>query len=401
MKIKGCLPHQIEFAMATDERYTALVGGFRSGKTRAMLYRYIYLSWLRKGAVKLLVVAPTYRTLRDVDIPLFLEYFDEKGIPYTYNKTDYVITVHSVVMGSIIFRSGDKPERIIGFEVSDFIIDEFDTVRSGIQKDLWTKCIARVSAVQGATCSIVTTPEGFKETHTMFVERGIGKLIRAKTTDNHYLPEDYIASLYDQYDEKLVDQYIHGEFVNLNNMSAYYGFDRRYNVVDSYVPITNEVHIGIDFNVNPFCATVGEFDGKGSFVVFKEYYLENANTQKFCDMVYDDFPTKKKIAYPDLSGVKRQTSAALGVTDLVILKKNGFEVKGNRRSQVRDRLNATNNALSKGLVLITADCKKLVRDLEQVVLVDNKIDETNKELTHISDALSYCIERLHDIRLKR
>ena len=400
MKVKGVLPHQIDFALSKD-KFTLLIGGFGSGKTRAILYRYMQLSVLRKGKVKILLVSPTYRLIKDVDIPLFTEYLDDLGIPYKYNRSDYTITINDYIKGTIMFRSGDRPERLVGFECTDFIIDEFDTIpQVDKQKDVWEKCISRCRKVPDATGGVVTTPEGFRYTHHLFEELKVGRTIRANTEDNIYLPGDYIETLYDQYDEQLVEQYIHGRYVNINNMSAYYGFKREYNVIDSYIPTSNAIHCSVDFNISPFTATVGEYNAQGQMVIFKEYYIKNCNTRTFVQQLVKDFPKKTIFYYPDLSGVRRQTSAEIGVTDIRILQESG-KVVGVKRSSIKDRLNRTNNALDKGWVTITKDCTYLIRDLEQVAMTpDSKIDGSNKELTHISDAFSYLCERIFMKRTK-
>ena len=59
---------------------------------------------------------------------------------------------------------------------------------------------------------------------------------------------------------------------------------------------------------------------------------------------------------------------------------------------VINRVNSMNNNLSKGNMIIDPKCKGLIRDLEQVVNKEGsrEIDKTtNKELSHLSDALGY------------
>ena len=54
-----------------------------------------------------------------------------------------------------------------------------------------------------------------------------------------------------------------------------------------------------------------------------------------------------------------------------------------------------NNNLAKGNMVIDPKCKGLIRDLEQVVNKEGTRDidkTTNKELTHLSDALGYYVD---------
>ena len=78
-----------------------------------------------------------------------------------------------------------------------------------------------------------TTPEGFGWAFDTF-EKNAGDdtaLIRAKTTDNPYLPEGFIDSLLQNYPEQLIQSYLNGVFVNLNTGQVYDRFDRAKHVI--------------------------------------------------------------------------------------------------------------------------------------------------------------------------
>lgn len=400
-KVKGALKHQIDFAMTPlKQKYYALVGGVRSGKTYSMLYRYIFLSMMRlknNEKMKLLVVAPTYRILKKVDAPLFTEYFQAKGIHYKYDKGTNVIHVYNIIPGEIHFLTAMNPERIIGEEFSDAIIDEFDIIRKEIQEEVWINVNARLSGAKYSTCGIATTPNGYRKTHELFIEKKIGKLHRAKVTDNPYISKEYIDGLRSQYDSKVLLQYLNGEFVNINGLQAYYSFNRDVNLIKSYKPnISKPLLIGIDFNINPYCIIIAQEIDKDRVVIFDEMYLANSNTKTMIKLVKERYPNYIINAYPDLSGNQRRTSADIGITDLTILQSADWTIYGNKRLRIKDRLLIANNAFEKGLVLITENCKYLITDLERVKTDDDgKLTGNDKKLTHISDAMTYMIERVY------
>ena len=62
--------------------------------------------------------------------------------------------------------------------------------------------------------------------------------------------------------------------------------------------------------------------------------------------------------------------------------------------RVVNRVNAVNNNLSKGNILIDKSCKMLIGDMEKVTNKEGSrdIDKSNKELTHMSDAFGYAVE---------
>lgn len=390
----GLLPAQKEFAEAINEKYSAIVGGFRSGKTRAIIPRYCKLSVKRKGDVKLLVISPTYRLLMDSIVPLFVKFFDANKINYKWDKSDVRIYVKDRFRGEIIFRSGDDPQKIIAFECTDVVIDEFDTIRRANQDELWEKAIARMSGAKDSTIGVTTTPEGYKKTYELFDEQSIGKLIKARTKDNYYLPEDYIKMLEDQYDAVLIKQYMDGEFVNINQMQAYYAFNR--DCIGEYKRQTNNVLVGIDFNVDPLCAVIGE-KIKDELVIYDELYLRNSNTFRLVEVLKSKY--KNITAYPDMTGTARKTSAAM--TDIQILQKGGIRISGIRNPRVKDRIQTVNSMFSAGKIKIDKKCKYLIKDLEQVSLDKyGEIDKSVTVLTHISDALGYMIYRLFPIKEK-
>lgn len=393
---------QFEFATARPDevRHPAIVGGFGSGKTRAIPLRWLNLiDWrakVQKKRCKLMVTEPTYELIRDVAVPTFDEFFDEHGVKHTYHKTEHNYTItYKGKKFTCMLRSTDNPSSLTGKTVTDIIIDEFDKEKSPAnQRDIWNECNGRLRGCEYATLGCVTTPEGFRMTYELWVEKNKDnpqfRLIRAKTYDNQFLPADYIQGLYAQYDSQLVRQYIEGDFVNLTNMAAYYGFNRESHIGSVDYNKDLPIYVGMDFNVNPMTAVLAHvIDGK--LFIFAEYYINNSNTQKTCELIASDYPDKQITVYPDMTGISHKTSAQY--TDIEILRRFGFEVVGTYNMGERNRVNIVNNAFDKNRVVIDPRCKFLIRDLEQVVTnsYGQILKKSDDPLTHISDALGYLI----------
>ena len=391
------LSHQIEFINSKD-KFTALVGGFGSGKSHGGVLRTMHLLERRKGKGLMLFVSPTYTLANDVNIPDFTEFFDTYKIPYRIKRAEHKIILTGHLKGQIWFRSGDRPEKIVGFDATDFILDEFDILNKNQQDVLWNKVIARIRGCNDSTGAITTTPEGFRKTYELFVEKQIGTLIKAKTSANKYLPDDYVSTLESQYDAKLVQQYINGEFVNIKGMLAYYGFSRNRNVIPYEDLEPFEIEFGIDFNVNPMTSAHAIYTS-GKLIFIGESYLRNSNTQSMVDHLNERYPKNLLRACPDMTGKKRTTNATIGQSDISILKAGGFSIDGTRNPFVRDRLNAVNSSLEKGNILIMDNCVHLIRDLEQVILNEyGEIDKSNMDLTHVSDAFGYLVYKYFPLK---
>lgn len=419
MNVKAEIPvlKSQEIFANSNEKFQCILGGFGSGKSRGDVFRSMVLLKRRDWAV-IPIIAPTYQILQDVNIPDFTEIFDQFRIKYDYRKQEKKIIVNQgCFTGEIWFRSADHPERIVGFDATDFIIDEYDILKPVKQKELWRKIIARIRGCKDATGAVSTTPEGFRETYELFEKKKIGPLFRAKTTDNILLPnlDEYVNMLYSQYDKLLVKQYIEAEFVNINGMQAYYSFSRDRNHLsnadferkyDYGFGFSGLFCVGIDFNVAKMCAELFvHLEDKKRIHFFDEVVLKDpgysdvTQTQRMMDILKKRYPRTDLWFYPDATGGRKQTSAPQ--SDLAIIRKNDYRVYGRSVNPfVRDRLNASNNLLGKVKVTIDTDkCPELTEDLERCERdIYGDIDKSDPERTHASDAGTYPIAYLYPVR---
>nr|HPL23965.1 terminase family protein [Candidatus Cloacimonadota bacterium] len=386
-------------------KHPAIVGGFGCGKTRSIPLRWVRLiDWRareQKRKARLMIVEPTYQMVRDVLVPEMVEFFNDHGIKHRYHKSnhDFVIRLNGIDFVAMC-RSADKPSSLTGKTISDAIIDEFDKI-TGIQnqKDVWNECIARTRKYEHGTVAAVTTPEGFRYTYELWKERNADnpnfKLIKAKTRDNTFLPADYIDNMVAQYDSLLAQQYLEGEFVNLNNSMAYYMFRRDKHSAPQTLNPALPVYIGMDFNVNPMTAVVLQIEGN-LYRALREYWLPNSNTRAMAQLIAADWSQYAVYICPDMTGGARKTSA--DYTDIDILKQHGFQVLGSRNITERARLNIVNNLFDKDRLVIDPKCKRLINDLEKVVTNEygRVAKEKDSQLTHISDALGYAAVALEN-----
>jgi len=386
------LRHQLKFTK-TKHKFPALVGGYGSGKSQAVVCRALELLKERKGKGIVVIGSPTYRLLSDINIPKFVEFLDKYKVPYKSSKGEMKFRLNGQIKGEIWFRSMEDVNKWIGWESSDIILDEFDTLNPDKQKELWMSSIQRnrhKCPGRENTIGIATTPEGFRYTYEL-VQKGIVEHIKARTDDNIFLPDSYIENFLSQFDDVRLKQAREGEFVNLNGRAAYYSFKRdRYITADNIESRFPDIlHGGMDFNVDPMTAVLGYSQDKNIYYG-KEYYLHNSNTYQMADLIRYDFPDKRITIRPDSTGSSRKTSAAGGVTDHSILKEYGFDITMRGNPPERDRLNLINWAFNKNKIIIDEKLKFLIRDLEQVTVNEaGCIDKKDTSLTHISDAMGY------------
>ncbi len=232
------LKHQLEFVHEFFNNALfwaiAIVSGFGGGKSYTLASTAV-LSVI-KYRCNIGVYSVTFDLLKLVNIQQISEILTNLNFKFTLNKQDMIIDVKGY--GKIIFRSLDNPSRIIGYETGFALVDELDTLPYKKALHAWNMIIARnrqpLTNGMRNKVGVFTTPEGYNFVHKRWVKDTISGyyLIRAKTTDNHHLPADYVQNLRDTYPENLIDAYLNGEFVNLNGNQVYYAFNRSENNFD-------------------------------------------------------------------------------------------------------------------------------------------------------------------------
>ena len=140
MKIDVPLTGPQEQFVFSDAKAPAIVGGLGSGKSQAGITRLILLMLSDKGANGAYYM-PTYDLLKLRAMPGVEDFLLRLNLPFSVNKSDYMISIKGY--GDIIFRSYDKPERIIAYETAHSIVDELDTIAKDKAALVWRKITER------------------------------------------------------------------------------------------------------------------------------------------------------------------------------------------------------------------------------------------------------------------
>ena len=400
LKKSDYFPHQWEF-LTSDKTINGLVAGFGAGKTHVFLRKTLVNLFKRTngtGVSNGWVIYPTLSLAEELFVEPFQELLEEIGLQYKYNQSKHRFTTPA---GNIKIYQLQKPQRIIGAELTYIGFDEFD-VESWKNCDIaFKKSIGRMRGTNNPEIYIVTSPEGYKYTYRIFVEddNDDRHLVRGKTTDNTYLPEKYITLLESNYDDNLLKAYRDGEFINLQAGSTYYTWSRATNIGKVKYDRTKPIYIGMDWNVSPLCAILWQkYPDAPNIRIFDEVQLHHAGdgdllTERMCRVIQDRYPGNIYYTYPDATGAARHSSARH--SDIAIVREmKGFQVRvKNINPLVVNRVNAVNKALE-GNLIVDESCKAMINDLERVTNIPNtrEIDKkVNPELTHMSDALGYSV----------
>lgn len=361
----------------SDALYTLFSGGLGSGKTYAGAVWAVMMA-MKYPHTKGLITANSYSQLKKATLSKFFDILNLLRIKYFYKQQDGVIELEG---GAIVYAiSMEKYDLLRGIEVGWAWSDEC----AFYKQEAYNVLIGRIRDKRGpCQWKGTTTPNGFNWLYTAFVENPTKSsvVIKSRTTDNmEHLPESYVEQLRLQYDTRLAQQELDGEFVNLNSGKVYYAFDRNKHVGKSS-GLGDVIYCGLDFNVHPLCGVFAVF-GNNGIEIIDELYLEDSNTFQAAKEIIKRYPFQNVRVVSDDSGSKRKTSS--NTTDHEILRRANLNVVPFRNPGIKDRYNNLNRLFDHKMIKISPNCKHLIEDLEKLVY-DNK----DEMLSHISDALGY------------
>lgn len=390
-------------------KFRAFVAGFGSGKTWVGCASLCDKSW-EFPKVPLGYFAPTYPQIRDIFFPTIDEVAFDWGLKTKIYESNKEVDIYygRQYRSTIICRSMEKPQTIVGFKIGHALIDELDVMPTTKAQIAWRKIIARMRYKQAGLINgidVATTPEGFKFTYEQFVKqanltpekRALYGMIQASTYDNaKNLPDDYISSLRESYPPQLIEAYLRGQFVNLLSGAVYADFDRKLNHTDEEIESGEKLLIGMDFNVLKMAAVV--------------YVIRNGEPRALDELVgVRDTPTmatllKEKFAghemtiFPDAAGQSTSSKNA-SQSDHSILKQHGLKIEVNSvNPTIKDRVNAVNALIlsDKGerrLKVNTNKCPSFTETLEQQIYDDFGQPDKKAGLDHAGDAGGYFLVR--------
>jgi hypothetical protein len=244
---------------------------------------------------------------------------------------------------------------------------------------------------------VSTTPEGFKETHRLFVEEVAKKpelaklygLVQASTYDNEKnLPDDYIQSLLDTYPEALNEAYLKGQFVNLTSGTVYRNYCRVRNGSNEIIQPKEPLFVGMDFNVGKMAATFYVQRPTGWHAVAELKDL--LDTPDMIRTITERYPDHRIVVYPDASGDSRKTNKA-SESDIALLRQARFEVRVNSRNPaVKDRIASTNKQFEIGRLWVNSRTAPTVAScFEKQAYDDNGEPDKKGGFDHQNDASTY------------
>ena len=397
---KDLLPHQQKFCEDIDHRKLALVCGFGAGKTYALVSKSIILASMNVGCISA-IFEPTAPMLRDILMRTMNELLELWEIPFTFRASplpEYQLQfkegVHTILLRTILTY-----QRLRGQNLCAVGFDEADTVNKRDAEQAMNMALARLRSGDVQQFYATTTPEGHSWAFDTFEKNAKEdtRLIKAKTSDNPYLPEGFIDSLLENYPPQLIQAYLNGNFCNLTTGQVYDKFDRNIHVLETD-PVINEhepIRVGIDFNIGNMNAVIG-IAAANKFIVIDEI-SKSHDTDSLAKEIKAKYPFNKIYVYPDASGGNRSTNASK--TDIQILESYGFlNQSALSNPAIRDRVNSVQgmflNGKGESKMMISKKAIRLIECLELQSYNDKGEPDKDSGYDHMNDALGYITWRL-------
>lgn len=425
MKYK-LLPAQKEFLEVPHDYTTDVAlyqGGYGSGKTFCGSLLGVLLCKKYPG-IRGLVGAQTFPLVRDTTLVSYFEHLDnlgyKKGQHYEYHKAESKLIFNN--KSEILFRFLEDDTKIKSLNLGFVELEEM----SDIPESTFKMCLARLRQAGMPKYRLFghTNPENTKGwIYKYFVEnkKENYRLIIAPTTQNIYLPQDFVNNLKNAYDPDYYKINVLGQFGDYTSGLVVKGFSKN-NVKSIHYMPDLPLHLSCDFNVDPMSWVVAhKTDNKVFFI--DEIVIENTTTTLAVNEFYSRYKDHKSeiIINGDASGDNRSVNSEY--TNYVQMKNRLHELGFKKvdiqiksfNPPIKSRIAAWNakikNTLGEINIYIDPKCKWLIYNLENLKYkvgtsildlpshVQIKNNRDLKFLGHIFDAASYLVDFYFPVRL--
>lgn len=379
------------------QRFKVIVAGRRFGKTFLSINRLCYEARLPDRTVW--YVAPTYKQAKMIAFKALKRKLIQLRWARKINETELSFELKNG--STIALKGADNYDSLRGIGLDYLVLDEF----ADIDSEAWFETLRPTLSDRQGGALFIGTPKGLNWAHDLFAASeefpNEWASFQFTTIEGGNVKPEEIEAARRTLDERTFRQEYEASFVTFSGR-IFYAFERAQNVKSFVGDLPSDLHIGIDFNVDPMSATVAIKHGNILHII-DELKIFGSSTDELVEEIKTRYPGKKIIAYPDPAGAQRKTSAG-GRTDHTILRNAGFTVKApHAHNAVRDGINAVNAKLrsSSGVTTLFVDpkCKYVIECLEkQTYKEGTSIPDKDSGFDHMNDALRYMVDYLFPIR---
>jgi Terminase large subunit, T4likevirus-type, N-terminal/Terminase RNaseH-like domain len=389
------LPQQT--IVQAPQRFRVVIAGRRFGKTHLSIRELCRHA--RHPHSEVWYVAPTYKQAKMIVFKKLRRRLQDLRWVKKINETNLSFELKN---GSTISLKGaDNYDSLRGVGLDFLVIDEF----ADIDPEAWYETLRPTLSDTQGHALFIGTPKGMNWAHDLYTMSEEYPLEWASfqytTIEGGQVTAEEVEAARRSLDIRTFRQEFEASFETFSGR-VFYAFDRRNNVRAYTAPLPSELHIGIDFNVDPMSAVVAVRTNMGLHVI-DEIRIYGSNTDELVDEIKTRYTASRITCYPDPAGAARKTSAG-NRSDHTILRAAGFQIKApSSHNPIRDGVNAVNakllNSHGETHLYIDPKCKYVIECLEKQTYKTgtSQVDKTHG-FDHMNDALRYMVDYLFPIR---
>lgn len=380
------------------QRFKCVIAGRRFGKTHLSIRQLCF--YAREPNRDVIYCAPSYKQAKNIVWKKLKYKLLELRWVKKLNETELSIQLKN---GSTIALKGlENYDSIRGGGYDFLVIDEF----ADVDPDAWYSVLRPTLADRQGHALFIGTPKGMNWAHDLYNNAlempEEWASFQYTTIDGGNVKPEEIEAARRELDERTFRQEFMATWETFSGR-VFYAFDRIKHLKTYEGDLPRELHIGMDFNVDPMSAVVFAKTATGLHII-DELRIFGSNTDEMVNEIKSRYPDRSIVCYPDPAGAQRKTSAA-GRTDHTILRSAGFRVIApSSHNSIRDGINNVNSKLlsSTGIIglYVSPHLKYTIECFEKYTYKEGTSQPDKASgFDHLADAIRYAIDYLAPIRL--
>jgi len=392
-------------------------GGYGSAKSRATLQE-IFLRALNNPNGTGLLTAPTLLQLKRTTIKTFINEIVPPPIIRSYNKAEGELTLENGFTFYLI--PSDDEEKLRSLNAGLVHIEE----ASGISRSIYDQILTRMRdhSTHDKLVVVCSNPD-LGWIRSVFYENEQRKNPKHpehhmhnpniktyiwKSTQNPFLPRDFVDNISKGKPEWWVKRYVDGSFDHAEGM-VYPNVAK--SIIESHhISDTWERAVSLDHGLrNPTACLLAAIDEqKGEVHIFKEYYEPNRlvpeHAQNIKRILDENKVTAGNTRFMIIDpSAKNKTDPINGKSVQALYQEYGLYFQP-ANNAIEAGILKVNSYIERGKLKIHDTCPNLIRELQNYKYPDQTTDDTDKNLKenpvkandHAADALRYMLMRLPD-----
>jgi PBSX family phage terminase large subunit len=281
-------PHKYQKEFHSSKaRFRTFIAGRRGGKSIAGTVEALwYADQMPKEKGRPVhgwIISPTYQMLKDVNIPMLMEWCPPEAIK-DFNKSDNKI---ELINGSTItLRSGENPDRLRGVGLDWVWLDEACFMSKAVWEVLYPTLTDK-----GGVAWVTTTPQGYDWVYDTFYKPAINKepgfdAWKFTTLDNPYIDPELIEKAKKDLSDMMFKQEYLASFEKFEGL-IYPDFNELRHIKETDKAITDTYFVALDVGWNhPTAAILAKEDVEGNLLVIDEFREQYLDSKQISDQLH-------------------------------------------------------------------------------------------------------------------